>query len=205
MRDQLISKARVSRIVVVLLALLAAGVPGRVTTTALAQTAKSKADKPQAAKPADIDRNGVLILTRGAILALDQANKTGNYTVLRDLGAPGFQANDAARLSEIFATHRQQQFDLGAVAVLEPQLTLMPQIEPNGMLHMAGYFPSLPLQVDFELLFAPVDRQWRLFGISVNLSKGGLQAPEAQDKPAAAGPAVTPDAPTAEVKAKPKS
>lgn len=204
MRDQLISKARVSSIVVVLLTLLADGVPGLVSTTALAQTAKPKADKPQAAKPAEIDRNGVLILTRGAILALDQANKTGNYTVLRDLGAPGFQANDAARLSEIFATHRQQQFDLGAVAVLEPQLTLMPQIEPNGMLHMAGYFPSLPLQVDFELLFAPVDRQWRLFGISVNLSKGGLQAPEALDKPAATAPAVTPDAPTAEVKAKPK-
>lgn len=204
MRDQLISKARVSSIVVILLTLLADGVPGLVSTTALAQTAKSKADKPQAAKPADIDRNGVLILTRGAILALDQANKTGNYTVLRDLGAPGFQANNAARLSEIFATHRQQEFDLGAVAVLEPQLTLMPQIEPNGMLHMAGYFPSLPLQVDFELLFAPVERQWRLFGISVNLSKGGLQAPEGQDKPSATAPAVTPDAPTAEVKAKPK-
>jgi hypothetical protein len=42
---------------------------------------------------------------RSALLALDQANKTGNYTVLRELGAPGFQAaNTAARLSEIFAS-----------------------------------------------------------------------------------------------------
>jgi hypothetical protein len=32
-------------------------------------------------------RNGVLILVRSALIALDQANKTGNYTVLRDLGA----------------------------------------------------------------------------------------------------------------------
>ena len=64
---------------------------------ATAQAKKSqKGDKPQAPKPADIDRNGVLILVRSAILALDQANKTGNYTVLRDLGAPGFQTNSAA-------------------------------------------------------------------------------------------------------------
>jgi len=44
--------------------------------------------EPQSApKPANIDRNGVLILVRSTLLALDQANKTGNYTVLRDLGA----------------------------------------------------------------------------------------------------------------------
>src|SRR6266702_4668463 len=59
-----------------------------------------------APKPANIDRNGVLMLIRSTLLALDQANKTGNYTVLRDLGAPGFQANTAARLAEIFAKQR---------------------------------------------------------------------------------------------------
>jgi hypothetical protein len=58
---------------------------------------------PAAPQPAQIDRNGVLILIRSTVLALDQANKTGNYTVLRDLGAPGFPANTAARLAEIFA------------------------------------------------------------------------------------------------------
>jgi YadA-like membrane anchor domain len=43
--------------------------------------------QPSAPKPAPIDRNGVLILIRSTLLALDQANKTGNYTVLRDLGS----------------------------------------------------------------------------------------------------------------------
>jgi len=32
----------------------------------------------QTAKPADIDRNGMLILIRSTLLALDHANKTGN-------------------------------------------------------------------------------------------------------------------------------
>jgi hypothetical protein len=145
---------------------------------------KSTAPAAQAApKPAQIDRNGVLILIRSALIALDQGNKTGNYTVLRDLGAPGFQSNTAARLAEIFVTQRRDNIDLSGVAVLEPQLTLLPQIETNGMLRMAGFFPSVPTQVNFELAFAPVNGQWRLFGISVNF---GQAAPTAPPPPAPA-------------------
>jgi hypothetical protein len=65
----------------------------------------------QAAKPANIDRNGVLMLVRSSLLALDQANKTGNYTVLRDIGAPGFQINTAARLAEIFVKLRNDKVE----------------------------------------------------------------------------------------------
>jgi hypothetical protein len=145
---------------------------------------KSGAPAAQAAPtPAQIDRNGVLILIRSALIAVDQGNKTGNYTVLRDLGAPGFQTNTAARLAEIFAAQRRDNIDLSGVAVLDPQLTLLPQIESNGMLRMAGFFPSVPTQVNFELIFAPVSGQWRLFGISVNI---GQSAPVAPDPPAPA-------------------
>ena len=81
----------------------------------------------QQAKPAQIDRNGVIILIRSSLIALDQANKTGNYTVLRDLGAPNFQAtNTAARLGDIFAALRRDKVDLSGVAALDPQLTLLP-------------------------------------------------------------------------------
>src|SRR5262249_31522767 len=51
--------------------------------------APAQAQPAQAPRPAQIDRNGVLILVRSTLLALDHANKTGNYTVLRDLAAPG--------------------------------------------------------------------------------------------------------------------
>ncbi|MCP3385727.1 hypothetical protein NLM31_35615 [Bradyrhizobium sp. CCGUVB4N] len=138
-----------------------------------------------AAKPANIDRNGVLMLIRSTLLAVDQANKTGNYTVLRDLGAPGFQVNTAARLAEIFAKHRGDKLDLSGVAVIDPQLSLLPQIEPNGLLHMAGFFPSVPSQVNFELLFAPVDGQWRVFGVSLSVGQSAPVAPAAPEPPAA--------------------
>jgi hypothetical protein len=140
----------------------------------------------QSPTPAQIDRNGALILIRSALIALDQANKTGNYTVLRDLGAPGFQTNTDAQLAEIFATQRKDNLDLSAVLVLEPQLTLLPQIEANGMMRMAGFFPSAPTQVNFDLLYAPVNRQWRLFGISVALGQATPVPPAAPEPPAPA-------------------
>jgi hypothetical protein len=150
--------------------------------------------QPSAPKPAQIDRNGVLILIRSTLLALDQANKTGNYTVLRDLGSPDFQANSAAQLAEIFVQQRRDNVDLSGVAVIEPQLTLLPQIEANGMMHMAGSFPSVPTQVNFELLYAPVGGRWRLFGLSVSF---GQAAPAAPQPPAAVPQATAPAAPKA--------
>jgi hypothetical protein len=145
-----------------------------------AQAPKQKVVQAEAQpKPAQIDRNGVLILVRSALLALDQANKTGNYTVLRDLGAPGFQANTASRLSEIFAKQRNDNIDLSGVAVIDPQLSLLPQIDANGMMRMAGFFPSVPSQVNFELIYAPVNGQWKLFGLGVTIGQMAPTPPEA--------------------------
>jgi hypothetical protein len=150
------------------------------------------------AKPAQIDRNGVLILVRSSLLALDHANKTGNYTVLRDLGSPQFQLNTDARLAEIFAPQRRDNLDLSGVAALDPQLTLMPQIEDNGMMRIKGFFPSIPAQVNFELLYAPVNGQWRLFGLSIGLASSAPAAPTTApstpaviNKPAANKPATS--------------
>jgi hypothetical protein len=151
-----------------------------------------------------IDRNGVLMLIRSSLLALHHANQTGNYTVLRDLGAPGFQtANTAARLSEIFANLRAQNLDLSGVAVLEPQLTTLPQSDEHGFMRMSGFFPSVPLQVNFELVYAPVEGSWRLFGIALNLGQSGPSAPpppaeaakQASPRAAGAAPSQTPARP----------
>jgi len=165
------------------------------------QPAPKQQPQPQAPKPAQIDRNGVLILIRETLLALDQANKTGNYTVLRDLGSPEFQANTAARLAEIFAQQRKDNIDLSGVAVIDPQLTLLPQIEANGMMHMAGLFPSVPTQVNFELAYAPVGGRWRLFGLSVTFGQAAPTAPE----PPSAAASPQGKAPQAPAPAAPKS
>ena len=170
------------------------------SSMAWAQTeALQKADRPQAPKTVAIDRNGIIILVRTTLLALDQANRTGNYSVLRDLGSSAFRARSAADLAEIFAKQRKQELNLGGVAVLEPQLTLMPQMEANGLLRMAGFFPSVPIQVNFELLFAAENREWKILGISVNLTSGAPVAPETDLAPPRPVSTETPAPPTPRV------
>lgn len=168
-----------------IIGLLALGAVATFAQQTPPQPHQAPPQQPQASpKPANIDRNGVLMLIRSTLLALDHANRTGNYTVLRELGAPGFQVNTAARLAEIFAKQRSDKIDLSGVAVIDPQLSLLPQIEPSGLLHMAGFFPSVPSQVNFELLFAPVEGQWRVFGVSLSVGQSAPVAPATPEPPA---------------------
>lgn len=57
------------------------------------------------------------------------------------------------------------------------------------------------LQVNFELLFEPVNRQWKIFGVSVNLTAGGPAAPDtpAVDKPKPSEASPPPEAPSVTV------
>ena len=154
-------------------------------------------------RPLSFDRNGALILIRTSIIALQQANQTGNYSVLYALSAPGFQkVNSPERLSQIFAKLRSQNFDLSGILVLEPQLTILPELYANGTMRMAGFFPSVPMQVYFDLQFTPVQGQWRLIAISVDI--GGATPAAPTPNPALASsytptpaPAPTPTPPAA--------
>lgn len=110
----------------------------------------------------------LLILVRNTIVALNHANFTGNYTVLRDLGSPSLQKTSAAELGIAFANLRQQGVDLSPVLILTPALTEQPAIAADGALRLAGHFPTRPLQINFVMTFQPVDGIWRLHGLSVN-------------------------------------
>lgn len=111
----------------------------------------------------------IVTLIRSSLLTLNDAIETGNFTVLRDRGAPSFQAaNTAARLSDIFENLSRQGVDLSSVAVIAPKLTQGPAIDVNQRLHLAGYFPAQPVAIKFGLIFEVSAGRWRLFGISVN-------------------------------------
>jgi hypothetical protein len=130
------------------------------------------------------------MLIQTAVVALSQANLTGNYTVLHALGAPGFQqSNPPAKLAEIFKNLREQNIDLTPVILFSPVLLREPVVTEQGMLHLVGYYKTTPQQVNFEVLFQPVQGQWRLFGISLRTSP----APAAQAAPAPPAAASTTD------------
>ena len=124
------------------------------------------------AQPAMPDAPKMMILIRTTVLALNEANKTNNYSVLHQLGTQGFQqANSPERLSELFSAMRGRDLDLGPVALITPKLFREPVIDEHGRLLLTGFFPSRPEQVNFDLAFEMVDGDWRLFGIGVNTSR----------------------------------
>src|SRR5262249_31129599 len=124
----------------------------------------SQPSQPQVVMP---DAEKIVLLLRTTLVTLNDALQTGNFTVLRDVAAPGFrEANSAARLSQIFANLVQQGIDLSAVAVITPQLAEAPTLDQEKrMLHLKGYFPLQPVQINFEMLYQAVSGRWRVFGL----------------------------------------
>ena len=98
--------------------------------------------------------------------AVDHANKTGNYAVLRALGSPDFKAsNSEVALSGAFVPLRQQQINLIDTLSIEPAYEFPPRVE-SGMLRIRGAFRMRPQAVQFDLLFQ-WNRGWMLQGIAV--------------------------------------
>lgn len=140
------------------------------------------------------------LLIRTTIIAINQANMTGNYTVFRDLTSPVFQSqNSPARLAEIFSTLRKRNLDLSPVIFFPAKFQRPPAIE-NGMLHATGYFPTKPEQVNFDLAYQNVNGRWLLLGVSVSTApnpapSAGAAAPGTTAAAAAPAAAVAPAQP----------
>lgn len=113
------------------------------------------------------DSQGLAVLIQNSLIALNHANLTGNYSVLRDLAAPGFQKlNSPKQLAASFADLRVRNVNLSPIVLYQPKLVGDPVID-QGFLRMAGFYETRPLQVHFNLVFQPVAAVWRLFEISV--------------------------------------
>lgn len=121
------------------------------------------------------------------IAAVDNANQSGNYSVLRDLSATGFQINNnPARLAEIFSTLRASNIDLSNAMLVAPSYTAPPQMVQPDVLYLRGYFGIRPTSVEFELYYQWMAGKWRLYGVSiVPLQVAGV-APPQQARPAPA-------------------
>lgn len=134
------------------------------------------------------DAEKIVLLLRTTLLTLNDAVETGNFTVLRDKGAPGFRdANTAARLGLAFSDLASKHVDLSPVSVLSPQLSEPPGLDQQkGMLHLKGYFPGQPVQINFEALYQAVGGQWQLFGLSVQPGNPAAPQPTASSAATAA-------------------
>jgi hypothetical protein len=161
---------------------------------------QAKPDQPQsqttpAQQTLPSDRK-IAMMIFSTLIALNQANATGNYSVLRDMAAPDFQsAHTTAQVAEAFANLRHRDLDLSPILLFQPKLIHKPEINKEGMLRVTGFFQTQPEQVYFDLIFEPTDGQWKLFGLAVDTRQAkspaaaaGKQSPAQSGNPAPAPP-----------------
>lgn len=143
----------------------------------------------------------MLALIRSTMIAINHANLTNNYTVLRDLGSPVFQSTTTPQqLSQAFAGQRSRGVDLTLVLAITPELSTQPTIEPNGVMRLVGYYPTNP-RVEFNFGYQNINGFWRHAGISMNVQPQAAPAPAAKAPDAARQPGdAKPEAPAPEPK-----
>jgi hypothetical protein len=123
---------------------------------------------------------GLIVLIKGSLVALDQANRTGNYAVLYALGSDSLRAStNPQNLAQSFAAFRQRNVDLSSVIYLDPQLSRPAAIE-GGRLHLVGSFPTQPMRITFDMWFEPSQGRWKFVQLNAGLAPAQAQQQQPQ-------------------------
>ena len=115
-----------------------------------------------------MDAVQIASLIKSTIMALQHANQTGNYSVLRDLGTPVFRERfDQAQLTAIFSNLRSRGVNfMPVLSCPKPHQT--GGDDGGRQLHLVGDFPTQPLKIQYEMLFLQIDGVWRIDGMAVD-------------------------------------
>ncbi|MCH2487240.1 MAG: hypothetical protein MK010_05810 [Erythrobacter sp.] len=99
---------------------------------------------------------------------MDHANRSGNYSVLRDISAQGFQINNtAAQLAQVFAGLRNLQVDLSNALLIPPTYTVAPQLVQEDVFRVQGVFQMRPISIGFDFYYQWEQGMWKLVGVDI--------------------------------------
>jgi opacity protein-like surface antigen len=109
------------------------------------------------------------ILIRTTLMTFNDANLTGNYSVLYDKSAKVFRDQmSAEKLSAGFKVFRDKKVNLDSVVIEEIDSTSKPRIDSDGVLQLKGKFKDDDKQIRFDLKFVQEGEIWKMIGINVN-------------------------------------
>lgn len=138
---------------------------------------------PAAAQNApQIEESYATALIRDALLAVNHANWTGNYTTLRDYGSAAFHdANTATDLAARLQRVRDERLDLLPVMSVAPVIQRSDVSLDQRIIRLTGYFPLQPRSITFDLEFVRQDDRWLIYGLAV----GAFETPPPDPAPTA--------------------
>jgi hypothetical protein len=123
-----------------------------------------------AQKPPDALTQEVLV--KATLLTFNDANVTGNYTVLHaKLSKPFRDQFSPEKLKEAFKIFHEKRIDFDLIAAKSPIPRQPARVNDNGVLMLYGHFDTSPSQVHYELEFIMSDGEWKPIRINVQLKR----------------------------------
>jgi hypothetical protein len=111
-------------------------------------------------------------LIKTALLTLNDANVTGNYTVLHAKLAKKFRDQITPhKLKLAFKSFADQKIDWDLIAARVPVAASEAKIDNRGALILRGYFDTRPSRVNYELDFMISEGEWKPIMLNVKLRR----------------------------------
>jgi hypothetical protein len=107
------------------------------------------------------------ILIKATLMTFNDANLTGNYTVLHDKAATPFRKQlPPDKLADAFKEFRDRKVNIESIVADDIDAGSEAQID-NGVLILKGRFKDDTRRIRYDLKFIREDNSWKLVGINV--------------------------------------
>lgn len=112
------------------------------------------------------------VLIKASLLTFNDANVTGNYSVLHaKLSKPFRDQFSPEKLKEGFKAFSDAHIDFDIVVAKPPVLTEAAKVDDDGRLALRGYFDTKPSRVHYDLAFIMSEGEWKLVKLTVDVKK----------------------------------
>ncbi len=112
------------------------------------------------------------VLIKATLLTFNDANITGNYTVMHaKLSKPFREQYTPEKLKQAFKVFQDHHIDFDIIAAKKPILREPAQVDDKGILVLNGHFDTAPSEVHFELGFIRSEGEWKPIKINVQIKK----------------------------------
>jgi hypothetical protein len=108
-------------------------------------------------------------LIKSALLTFNDANLSGDYTVMNALASKPFRDTiTPQKLKEAFKVFNEKQLDISGVILAKPVATKPTAVDSDGVMISEGYFDTANMRVNYTLKHLLSDGKWKLLGVNVS-------------------------------------
>lgn len=112
------------------------------------------------------------VLVRSTLMTFNDANMTGNYSVLIAKASKQFQSQIAPeKLASSLESFRTNRLFFESVVTEDYDSKEKPTIDAEGGLNLGGVFKTDDMEVKYKLRFIQNDNVWKLLGFNVDAKK----------------------------------